>query len=83
LAQPTAENDPIGPTPAARHAHTLARRGGLAPGSSFGLCGEYHHGKEVASGKVEDKRVHPGGGSAKRWQKTVARDGLSTAMALR
>jgi hypothetical protein len=50
---------------------------------SFGLRGEYHHGKEVVSGKVEDKRVHPGGGSAERWQKTVARDGLSTAMELR
>jgi hypothetical protein len=27
LAQPTAENDLIGPTLAARHAHTLAQRG--------------------------------------------------------
>jgi hypothetical protein len=54
----------------------------VAPDLSFGLRGEYHHGKEVASGKVEDKRVHPGGGSAERWQKTVARDGLSTAMEL-
>jgi hypothetical protein len=88
-------NDQIGPTLAAWHAHAwrghraLARHGSavtggaVAAGLLFGLSCEYHHGKVVVSGKVEEKRAHPGGATMERSWKMAAHGGLSTAMALR
>jgi hypothetical protein len=90
LAQTTAKNGLIGPTPAARQAHTLARslRGGLA-----WRCGvsrlvvrssrwvPQQQGGGI--GQVGGEGAHPGGSSIGRWQKTAARGGLSTATTLR